>query len=209
MSWIYIPLKYSCVLDFLCLESGTIIDSFGALRDEQDEQIKEMTSTVCCYLSVASSMVKLKELTTRVGVAQCFICSHKQEEIEQRGGVSFTHHIRESHNMWNYMFYVAFLGDLNPSDCNGLQAQVRALYARRDPAFLPAKRALCLENTNSQELDEKAHAEDFAHSIFRHLTTQARTLARLEARVDHSLAAVSKSALVREVSPGVEQVSTA
>ncbi len=103
--------------------SGTIIDAFGALRDQQKEAEREMNT--CCT-----------------------ICSHNQEYLEQHG-TRFHDHISVDHNMWNYMFYVVMITELNADDCSGIQMFVRDMYETRDTCFFPIKRSLQLDSTSS------------------------------------------------------------
>ena len=56
---------------------GTIIDSFGALRDEKMAAEQEMKSV-------------------------CFICSQSEHDMEERG-LEFQRHTTEDHNLSVYM----------------------------------------------------------------------------------------------------------
>ncbi len=135
-------LSWSTLLFF----SGTIIDSFGALRDEQEYEHKEMNSLVRFCAFRRGCYILLILVACRV---QCFICSNKQEILEQRGGPSFRQHLRDDHYMWNYMYYIAYLEDMSRSEYNGIEAYVRQKYDEGDPSFFPIKRALVLEQSST------------------------------------------------------------
>ena len=63
--------------------TGIITDRFGKMRDEEADQTKDEKSS-------------------------CFICGKSKDEIEKKGE-NFIYHTEETHNRWNYVFYIEYL----------------------------------------------------------------------------------------------------
>ncbi len=70
------------------LISGLIIDTFSEMRQEREDTQADIDS-------------------------QCFICSIKRDEFEQRG-ISYKTHITEEHNMWHYLWFKLYLDLKDP-----------------------------------------------------------------------------------------------
>lgn len=84
---------------------GIIIDTFGQLREESSEKQELMASF-------------------------CFICGISKDVFDSRasngalggvGGLNFTGHIENEHNMWDYMLFLLYLQEKNPNDYNGIE----------------------------------------------------------------------------------------
>eukprot|EP00347_Sterkiella_histriomuscorum_P001628 403371295 len=98
--------------------SGIIIDKFGALR-ERDENIERDSKTVC------------------------FICGQTKEQIDKqydgRGG--FMHHINFEHNMWNYIYYCAYLDEKRkrrPKELRDMEKEILRKIDNYDNSWIPA-----------------------------------------------------------------------
>lgn len=75
--------------------SGLIIDTFSEMRAESEEILEDIKS-------------------------KCFICSISKDEFEQ-AGVSFQQHIKEEHNMWNYMWFQLYLELTDPLSYSSIE----------------------------------------------------------------------------------------
>lgn len=81
--------------------SGIIIDTFAELR-QQNVEIDEDS--------------RLK----------CFICDRTREQLEKEYGANgFEYHTRQQHNLWDYLFYVAYLDTKNSSESKELNTSER------------------------------------------------------------------------------------
>ena len=122
----------------LNIVSGIIIDTFGELRDLRSAIDKDMES-------------------------KCFICGIESTQF-QRYGNGFDTHVREEHNMWQYVFLQQYLAEKEKSEFTGQESYVwsmvryvmRALsffvcmltppYSNGDTGFYPVGKSLILEN---------------------------------------------------------------
>ena len=71
---------------------GIVVDTFGEMRNRR----------------------ALKEADTR---GSCFVCglpSHVFDKLPSK----FTGHVKNEHNMWDYMYYTKYLESLSPYDRN-------------------------------------------------------------------------------------------
>ncbi|CDW74252.1 UNKNOWN [Stylonychia lemnae] len=98
--------------------SGIIIDKFGALR-EQDDNI-DRDSKTCC-----------------------FICGQSKESIDKMydGVGGFYSHISFDHNMWNYIYYCAYLYEKKkntPKDLRDSEKEIIQKLENYDNSWLPA-----------------------------------------------------------------------
>lgn len=67
----------------LAIVSGIIIDGFGASRDARNEVYEDQKNN-------------------------CFICSLQSSKFE-RMSRGFDYHVRHEHNMWQYIYLMAYL----------------------------------------------------------------------------------------------------
>lgn len=76
--------------------SGIIIDTFAELRQEYND-IKKDSTTIC------------------------FICDKTREELEKEYGANgFQYHTEQQHNLWDYLFFVAYLETKKSSEGKAL-----------------------------------------------------------------------------------------
>ena len=71
---------------------GIIIDAFGASRDTRGEVDEDQQS-------------------------KCFICGIDSSLFDRHGG--FDMHIENEHNMWKYVYFMAYLSQKDPQEYNG------------------------------------------------------------------------------------------
>eukprot|EP00051_Salpingoeca_urceolata_P021905 m.350050 g.350050 ORF g.350050 m.350050 type:complete len:1958 (+) comp19886_c0_seq3:2025-7898(+) len=108
---------------------GIIVDTFSELRDES-YQIKDAMET------------------------ECFICSLKSYEFE-RNGNGFDYHVKNEHNMWDYLCFMLHLKEKPVTEYTAMEAYVADMLSQgRDTAFFPINRALCLDNSQAAEIEE-------------------------------------------------------
>jgi hypothetical protein len=106
---------------------GIIIDTFASLRESQGEQKEQMTQ-------------------------KCAVCSITKDEIEvlfakknKRDG--FEMHIKEEHNMWNYVFYIMYVSSVDVTDLSGVESYVfDQLGTTPDLGWIPLRMALCQDD---------------------------------------------------------------
>jgi hypothetical protein len=76
--------------------------------------------------------------------ATCFVCNIERAEFDRRGS-GFDHHQANDHNTWNYMWLLAYLRFLDPTEMNGAESYIAKKIAMRDNSWIPVQRAMCLE----------------------------------------------------------------
>jgi hypothetical protein len=90
---------------------GIIVDTFAALRDK-NAAIAEDKKNVC------------------------FICQMDRNQSLNKN-IDFDRHTKHDHNMWNYVYFLAYLHINNPNDFNGLQNYVWKKLNYKDISWVP------------------------------------------------------------------------
>ncbi len=76
----------------LNLVLGIVVDTFGELRTERANKLADIKGT-------------------------CFICSLPAHSFDMLPG-KFAGHVKNEHNMWDYLYYTKYLISLSPYDRN-------------------------------------------------------------------------------------------
>jgi hypothetical protein len=100
---------------------GIIIDTFGELRNLKDERIINTTQL-------------------------CFICGISKQVFDRAsdGPDGFKNHIRNDHNMWNYLCFILYLWEQDKDDDDGLEQFVRRCVEKEDISWFPQNKAMQL-----------------------------------------------------------------
>ena len=106
----------------LNIMTGIIIDTFGSLREEYNEYIAD-TETYC------------------------FICGNDRETLDKESSEreGFDYHVKEEHYQWNYLFYIGYIKDKEPTEYTGLESYVADLIEKEDIAWFPNHRAIMIK----------------------------------------------------------------
>lgn len=109
----------------LNLVLGIIVDTFSQLREER-AIIKHDTKN------------------------NCFICSLAEHEFEYVGG--FVKHVKQDHNMWNYVAFMMYLNDLDITEMSFHELYLfNKLLEEKDTVAFPLKRSRSLVKPALQE----------------------------------------------------------
>lgn len=54
----------------------------------------------------------------------CFICGLERELFDRKSDEGFINHTTHEHNMWNYVFYIAYLYNKDSSEFNGVETYI-------------------------------------------------------------------------------------
>ena len=143
---------------------GIIIDTFGSLREEQNEQYRLKTS-------------------------YCFICGLSKEELDARAldatstgnqQRDFDGHVNMEHNMWDYLFYRIYLSIKDPSEFNGYDSYVAELLVDDDFSWVPKGKTLGVNDNEHVAVDPETiwngKINDFKESLNKDLHKAAQTL---------------------------------
>jgi len=146
------------VLIFSAVVSGIIIDAFAELRAKNNVILDENANT-------------------------CFICDIDREDFEQIG-LNFKTHIKEDHNMWDYVFFRFYLEEKDPIDFTGLETYCSDNIKEQKINWLPIKKAIVIEGRNKEKKD--------VPGVFRRLNLlekqndqAAKEMAEMHAQVNH------------------------
>lgn len=109
--------------------SGIIIDTFGLLRDEEDERRRSKRD-------------------------YCLICSIDRATIDKMSALhnhGYLHHINFEHNLWNYIFFISYLQEKNRNYFLGIEKEIFDKLAIHEISWLPLNRSLSInENLRGQ-----------------------------------------------------------
>lgn len=109
---------------------GIIIDTFAKMRDDAQQNYDDR-------------------------VKKCFICNLGQLIFQKYcpdGGMA--KHIEKDHKLWYYAFYMVHLYTLDISDHNGVESYVFRCFQNADISWMPAYRALCIEEVGGSVIDD-------------------------------------------------------
>ena len=90
---------------------GIIIDTFGELRDKQTENENDRKNI-------------------------CFICQISNDACMKRN-IDFDKHVNDVHNIWNYVYFLAYLHLNNPNNFNRVENSVWEKLKVQDYSWLP------------------------------------------------------------------------
>jgi len=124
---------------------GIILDTFSELREDAKEKHDIMTG-------------------------ECFICAIDKSTFDddamkngqQKG---FLRHIKEEHNMWDYMFFIMFLENKDSTEFTGAETYVQKCLDNNDIKWVPKKRALCLDDDDDDDDSFEEVIEDNTKEI--------------------------------------------
>lgn len=86
--------------------SGIMLDAFSSLRDMTNELEKDKKN-------------------------KCYICEIDRETLEKRR-IPFSEHINGKHFLWNYVFFIYYLDNKDPTEYSGLEYLITNEYNRSD-----------------------------------------------------------------------------
>ncbi|RHY28978.1 hypothetical protein DYB32_005561 [Aphanomyces invadans] len=107
---------------------GIIIDTFGDQRSRMEARANDIAG-------------------------KCFVCSLSRETFDRVAPVGFEHHIRNEHNLWNYVFLVAHLRFKSENEFDGVEQYLWRCIRCEDYSFVPLYHALALKHDASVKHD--------------------------------------------------------
>ncbi|XP_041439755.1 inositol 1,4,5-trisphosphate receptor type 3 isoform X2 [Xenopus laevis] len=142
------------IIIVLNLIFGVIIDTFADLRSEKQKKEEVLKTT-------------------------CFICGLERDKFDNKT-VSFEEHIKEEHNIWNYLYFIVLVRVKNKTDYTGPESYVAQMIKNKNLDWFPRMRAMSLvSNEGEGEQNEIRILQDKLCSTMRlvsHLTTQLSEL---------------------------------
>ena len=119
------------IILLLSIIFGMIIDAFGEIRDDNTKTVYNMGNV-------------------------CAVCGLERAEFEKY--TDFGQHRKVDHNIWSYVFYIAYLLDKQKNDKNSLteiENYVLDMYRTKNDDWLPIGRSITLERAYEKEKVDK------------------------------------------------------
>jgi len=116
------------------LVAGIIISTFSRLREDKNERMRDTEGL-------------------------CFICGLEKQVFDRaaQDPKGFQIHIKQDHNMWNYLNFVFFIWEQDKDDDDGMEYFVRNAIDKDDLEWIPASKAMRLNQSATEE--EKLEAD--------------------------------------------------
>merc|ERR1711998_222103 len=105
--------------------TGLMVDCFSALREAQESRVE-----------------KLRD--------ECFICGYTRSAFDDLGGdFNFDKHMKNEHDIWSYLYFIAYLKEKDPTDYNGVETFVTGKLEKQDLKWVPTRTSWEIENQRS------------------------------------------------------------
>jgi len=111
------------IVILLNLIFGVIIDTFADLRSEKQHQEDTLRNT-------------------------CFICGLNRAAFDNKG-VTFEHHVKKEHNMWNYIYFLVLLNQKDKTEYTGSECYVSRAVKEKNLDWFPRLRTSSLDTVDS------------------------------------------------------------
>ena len=122
-----------------------MVDTFSALRDKNEERA-----------------IKLRN--------ECFVCGYTRSAFDDLGGsFNFDQHVTDEHNLWSYLFFIAYLRTKDPTEYNGVESYVVNMLDEQDLNWIPSRTSWKIENQEGLKLDDEDDSV-----VFKRLSDQVR-----------------------------------
>lgn len=114
----------------LSIVKGIIVDTFGALRELDQGKTEDMES-------------------------RCFICGIERESFDKIRTKTFIEHIKESHNMWDYVHFLIYLNQKAKTELSGEEYYVYSDFQRGKYQWVPNKMCLQIDENEDDDVNQK------------------------------------------------------
>jgi hypothetical protein len=104
---------------------GIIIDTFAELRDQRNAIEKDVKN-------------------------KCLICNLDRNKFDHTSS-GFHKHITEDHNVWQYLYFIAYLLSKDNTEYNGVESYCSAQVAAQEISWIPQNQALSLRSSEKAE----------------------------------------------------------
>jgi hypothetical protein len=87
--------------------------------------------------------------------SKCFVCGIERDSFDKIQTKTFVEHIKESHNMWDYVHFLVYIIQKNKTELNGEEYYVYNDYIRGKFQWIPNKMCLEIDDTEEDDINEK------------------------------------------------------
>uniref|UniRef100_A0A7S2GQQ6 RyR/IP3R Homology associated domain-containing protein n=1 Tax=Octactis speculum TaxID=3111310 RepID=A0A7S2GQQ6_9STRA len=122
--------------------TGLMVDTFSALREENETRAANLRN-------------------------ECFVCGYTRSAYEDLGGdYYFDTHAQVEHDVWSYLFFIAYLKQKDHTECNGVETYVLKMFEREDLDWVPARTSWRIENAmNAKDGEENVEIEIYKRFV--------------------------------------------
>jgi len=136
--------------------SGIIIDTFAQMRSDRNDVEQDLKGS-------------------------CFICDIEPEDFEQFN-VRFSDHIKQDHNMWQYVWLKIYLRDKDRTQYSGMEMHVAPFLMRHSPRCMPIKKSRAIQG----KVRDKATLPTILQKINNMSSSTSQAIEELRRRVEIS-----------------------
>lgn len=139
---------------------GIIIDTFASLRTAASDQF-------------------------RLANNECFICGLNRTVLERMAGTGFDEHQNHDHYVWNYLYFIIHLREVDETQMNGIESEIFKLLNGGENGWFPQHTSLRYEKFNKGSLNASQHVNEQALDKLEEKLDQAEdSIKRLEEVLD-------------------------
>jgi hypothetical protein len=73
---------------------------------------------------------------------RCYICNIERHEFD-RYAQGFENHIKNDHNLWQYLYFLVYMKSKDPTDYNGTESAIWQFYLKGKIDWFPLYKAIC------------------------------------------------------------------
>lgn len=141
---------------------GVIVDTFSALRSEQEEREEHLNNY--CFISG----------THRSQFDQLAAKTRRKED-------KFEYHCKHAHNIWNYVKFMAYLREKDPTEYTGPESYVAQLLADEDTSWIPQFTSISLCEAGIDKAGAQQQQSEDVASLKAQLAELMKTMAEFKA----------------------------
>jgi hypothetical protein len=138
--------------------TGLMVDTFSAIRGDKADRAETLET-------------------------DCFVCGMQRSAYEdlglKPGSPSFAHHLARDHDLWTYVYFVAYLKKKDPTEYNGIESYVRGEIDNRSLEWVPSRTSFVL-----QEQGKGGGSTDTAATALERAKNAYAAVAVLEEKID-------------------------
>eukprot|EP00656_Telonema_subtile_P005039 TRINITY_DN12291_c0_g2_i1.p1 TRINITY_DN12291_c0_g2~~TRINITY_DN12291_c0_g2_i1.p1 ORF type:complete len:586 (-),score=129.96 TRINITY_DN12291_c0_g2_i1:222-1979(-) len=146
---------------------GITIDTFAELRAEKEQQKEDQFNS-------------------------CTICSIDRVEFDRNTENGFKYHIHYEHNMWDYIFFIVYLINKEPTEYTGVESYVVECISQGSVAFFPVGKAMALNDGAGPEEEVEDTSQD-SHKLLQALGVRMESLEATMSKVVMVLSSLEAS----------------
>ncbi|EGR30656.1 mir domain protein [Ichthyophthirius multifiliis] len=131
---------FTFIVFFMSMFAGIIIDQFRQIKNKMNQKVIDQNK-------------------------QCFICGLNREILDEK--IGFYQHIKIEHNMWNYIYFKAYLKYKNQQQFNGNENYIWNKIEMFDLSWIPIRRTSKIKDFESEKYVKNQDTINAKENIYR------------------------------------------